>query len=485
MPIYLYNTLTRKKEVFKPLAKNKVGFYACGPTVYWYAHIGNFRTYIFEDILRRVLECNGYKVKHVMNFTDVGHLTSEEDTGEDKMEKGAQRDGKTAKEIANFYIAAFKKDAKALDIKPPTIYARATQHIKEQIELVKILEGKGFTYKIYDGLYFDTTKLKDYGKLAQLQSEGLKSGARVARVAGKKHPTDFALWKFTPAGVKRQQEWDSPWGRGFPGWHLECSAMSQKYLGTQFDIHGGAIDLIPIHHTNEIAQSEAAYGKNLARYWIHGEFLLIDGDKMSKSLGNITRIEDIAKIFNPLAFRYLTLTAHYRSQMNLTWDSLDGAQTALNNLYQEIRDLNDSITPLAWRIKKINCRLNLANKKTKEVFKKIDKYGEKFVEAVNDDLDMPKALTILWQVIGDETLWSDAKKNLMLEFDQVFGLGFANVRPALAPTKIKKLVKEREFLRQQKNWLKADMMRAKIEQEGWIVEDTDQGPKLIEKIIRV
>ena len=485
MALQLYNTLTRKKEVFKPLVKKKVGFYACGPTVYWYAHIGNFRTYIFEDILRRVLECNGYKVKHVMNFTDVGHLTSEEDTGEDKMEKGAQRDGKTAKEIADFYIAAFKKDAKALNIKSPTIYVRATQHIKEQIELVKILAEKGFTYKIYDGIYFDTTKLKDYGKLAQLQAEGLKSGARVAKVAGKKHPTDFALWKFTPAGVKRQQEWDSPWGRGFPGWHLECSAMSQKYLGTQFDIHGGAIDLIPIHHTNEIAQSEAAYGKNPARYWVHGEFLLIDGDKMSKSLGNITKIEDVAKIFNPLSFRYLTLTAHYRSQMNLTWESLEGAQTALNNLYQKIRDLNDSTTPLAWRIKKINHALNLTDKKTKEIFKKIDKYGEKFVEAINDDLDMPKALTILWQVVGDEILWPDAKKNLMLEFDQIFGLGLANVRPALVPGKVKKLVKEREVLRQQKNWLKADMVRAKIEQEGWIVEDTEQGSKLIEKRISI
>jgi len=485
VPIYLYNTLTRKKEIFKPIIKNKVGFYACGPTVYDYAHIGNFRTYIFEDVLRRVLECNGYKVKHVMNFTDVGHLTSDEDTGDDKMEKGAQRDGKTAKEIANFYIAAFKKDAKSLNIKNPTIYARATEHIKEQIELVKILEEKNFTYKIYDGIYFDTTKLKDYGKLAQLQSEGLKSGARVARVAGKKHPTDFALWKFTPAGVNRQQEWDSPWGRGFPGWHLECSAMSQKYLGTQFDIHGGAIDLIPVHHTNEIAQSEAAYGKNPARYWMHGEFLLIDGDKMSKSIGNITKIEDIAKIFNPLAYRYLTLTAHYRSQMNLTWESLDGAQTALNNLYQEIRNLDDSTTPLAWRVKKINRTLNLADKKTKEVFKKIDKYGEKFVEAVNDDLDMPKALTILWQVVSDETLWPDAKKNLMLEFDQVLGLGFDKVRPAVIPGKIKKLVKERETLRQQKNWLKADMVRAKIEQEGWIVEDTEQGSKLIEKRISI
>jgi len=483
VPIYLYNTLSRKKELFKPLVKNKVGFYVCGPTVYDYSHIGNFRTYIFEDILRRVLECNGYKVKYVMNFTDVGHLVSEADTGEDKIEKRARRDGKTAKEITNFYITAFKKDAEALNIKPPTIYARATKHIKEQINLVKILEEKGFTYKIYDGIYFDTSKLKDYGRLAQLDIAGLKAGARIETVKGKKRPTDFALWKLTPAGVKRQQEWDSPWGRGFPGWHLECSAMSQKYLGTQFDIHCGAIDLIPIHHTNEIAQSEAAYGKNPARYWVHGEFLLIDGDKMSKSLGNFTKIEDIAKTFNPLAYRYLTLTAHYRSQMNLTWESLEGAQTALNNLYQKIRDLKDLTAPLAWQIKKISRTLNLTDKKTKEIFKKIDKYGEKFVEAVNDDLNMPKALTVLWQVVGDETIWLDAKKNLMVEFDQIFGLGLAKVRPTMAPNKVKKLVAERDSLRQQKKWIKADMVRVKIEQEGWTVEDTQQGSKIIEKRI--
>jgi len=485
MPIRLYNTLTRKKEIFKPLKKDRAGFYACGPTVYWYAHIGNFRTYIFEDILRRTLEYNGYKVKHIMNFTDVGHLTSDEDVGEDKMEKGAKRDGKTAAEIANFYIDAFKKDAKALNIKNPSVYARATAHIKEQIELVEILEEKGFTYKIYDGLYFDTTKLKDYGKLARLKEEGLKPGARVARVAGKKHQTDFALWKFTPAGVKRQQEWDSPWGRGFPGWHLECSAMSQKYLGEQFDIHGGAIDLIPIHHTNEIAQSEAAYGKIPARYWVHGEFLLIDGDKMSKSLGNLTKIDDLAKRFSPLAFRYLTLTAHYRSQMNLTWESLESAQTALNNLYQKIRDLNEVADPLVWRIKKINQKLNLSNKKTKEIFKKTEKYQEEFVEAINNDLDMPKALAVLWQAAGDQTLWPDAKKELMLNFDNVFGLGLASVQPVAIPLKVKKLAKEREILRQQKNWIKADMVRAKIEQEGWLIEDSPQGFRLVEKRIQI
>jgi len=485
MPIYFYNTLTRKKEVFKPLVKNQVGFYSCGPTVYDYSHVGNFRTYLFNDTLRRVLEYSGYKVRHVMNFTDVGHLTSDEDTGEDKMEKGAKRDGKTAKEIADFYIAAFKKEARLLNIEPPAVYARATEHIKEQIELIKILEKKHYTYEIPDGVYFNTTKLKDYGKLAQLKEEGLKSGARVAMAEGKKHPTDFALWKFTPPGVKRQQEWDSPWRRGFPGWHLECSAMSQKYLGTQFDVHSGATDLIPVHHTNEIAQSEAAYGKIPANYWLHGEFLLIDGEKMSKSLGNITKIEDVAKTFSPLSFRYLNLTAHYRSQMNLTWESLEGAQTALNNLYQKIRDFNDLADPFAWQTKKIKRALGLVDKKTKEIFKKIDKYKEEFTETINNDLDMPKALTVLWQTVNDEALWPDAKKNLMLKFDRVFGLGLAKVRPALVPDKVKKLAQERESLRQQKNWSEADMARAQIEQQGWLVEDTEHGPKLFEKRITV
>jgi len=485
MPIRLYNTLTRKKEIFKPIKKNRVGFYACGPTVYMYAHIGNFRTYIFEDILRRVFEYNNFAITHVMNFTDVGHLVSDEDTGEDKMEKGAKRDGKTAKEIANFYIAAFKKDAQALNIKKPAIYARATKHIKEQINLVKILEKKGFTYKIYDGIYFDTSKLKDYGKLAQLKQEGLKAGARVAKVVGKKHPTDFALWKFTPAGVKRQQEWQSPWGIGFPGWHLECSAMSQKYLGKQFDIHAGAIDLIPIHHTNEIAQSEAAYGKNPARYWVHGEFLLVDGEKMSKSAGGFTKIDDLAKAFSALAYRYLTLTAHYRSQMNLTWESLEAAQIALNNLYQKIRDLDNMVSPLPWRVKKIGQTFRLTNKKTNEILKKIEKYNESFIEAINDDLDMPKAIAILWQVVGDETLWPDAKKNLLFKFDRVLGLRLNEVQPVAVPRKIKKFIKEREKFRQQKQWIKADMARAQIEQAGWTLEDTPQGPKVIEKRIKI
>ena len=490
MPIYLYNTITRRKEVFTPLKKGRVSFYACGPTVYDYSHVGNFRTYLFEDILRRALEYNGYKVKHVMNFTDVGHLVSDADTGEDKMEKGSKRENKTAWQIADFYIIAFKRDAAILNIEIPTIYARATKHIKEQIALVKILEQKGFTYIIDDGVYFDTSKLPDYGALAKLDIEGLKAGARIEQTAGKKNITDFALWKFTPNRTKKQMEWDSPWSPpgskikvpGFPGWHLECSAMSQKYLGRQFDIHAGAIDLIPVHHTNEIAQSEAAYGQNPARYWLHGEFVLIEGEKMAKSLGNFITIAKLSAKFNPLAFRYLILTAHYRSQLNLTWESLEAAQSALNNLYRQTRDLRRLSNPF-WPLIKFARALGLYSKKTSAIMKLAAEYKEKFREAVNDDLNTPEALALVWQMLNDQNLPAAAKINLLLKFDGIFGLYLAKIKSACPPSHIKKLAQEREIFRKNQNWVKADELRAQIDKEGWLVEDTPQGPKLIEKNI--
>ncbi len=484
MPLRFYNTLTRKKEVFKPLKNKRAGLYACGPTVYWYAHIGNLRAYLFEDILRRVLEYNGYKVEHVMNFTDVGHLTSNEDTGEDKIELGARREGKTAKYVADFYIAAFKKDAQILNIKKPTVYARATAHLKEQIELVKILEKRGFTYQIEDGVYFDTSKLKNYGQLAQLDLANLKPGARVAQVSGKKNPTDFALWKLTPAGVKRQQEWDSPWGKGFPGWHLECSAMSRKYLGPQFDIHAGGVDHISVHHTNEIAQSEAAYGKIPARFWLHGEFLLIDDNKISKSLGNIITLDKIAEKFNPLAFRYLVLTTHYRSQLNLTWESLTAVQTALANLYQTVWNLKLTAAGNFWLIKLL-AKLGLAGKKIKNSLKAVKKYEEEFLEAINDDLDMPKALSIVWRLVDDKNILPAGKKKLLLQFDEILGLDLDKVKIIPPPAKIRKLVELREKCRREKQWLKADILRAQIEQEDWLLEDMAEGPKLKPKQIKV
>lgn len=489
MAIYFYNTLSRKKELFRPVKKNRVGFYVCGPTVYDYAHVGNLRTYLFGDVLRRVLEYNGYRVKHVMNFTDVGHLTSEGDFGEDKMEKGSRREDKTAWQIANFYIAAFKHDAQALNIKPPAVYARATDHIKEQIALVKLLEKKGFTYITNDGVYFDTGKLPDYGALAKLDIAGLKAGARVEQVSGKKNPTDFALWKFSPKDVRRQMEWQAPWAPpgsqkntapGFPGWHLECSAMSQKYLGEQFDIHAGGVDLIPVHHTNEIAQSEAAYGQNPARWWIHGEFVLVDGAKMAKSLGNFITLDKIAAKFNPLAFRYLVLTAHYRSQLNLTWESLEAAQSALNNLYQQTRDLARE-SSLVWTLSKFLLRLGLAGQKTAATAKTAAAYAEKFRERVNDDMDMPGALALTWQILADPILPAPAKRELLLKFDRIFGLSLADLKPITAPANIKDLARQREVARQNKDWARADELRDQITAAGWLVEDTPQGPKLMKK----
>src|SRR3989344_4864807 len=327
MILKLFNTLGRKKQTFKPIGK-EVGIYSCGPTVYWYQHIGNLRSYIFADILKRVLLYNGFKVKHVINITDVGHLTGDRDEGEDKIEKAAMKEGKTASEIANYYLRIFKEDFKKLNITEPDIWCKATEHIKEQIELIKKLEKKGYTYKTSDGIYFNTLKLKDYGKLARLKIEKLEAGKRIA-VGEKKNKTDFALWKFSKEGEKRQQEWGSPFGVGFPGWHIECSAMSMKYLGEHFDIHTGGEDHIPIHHTNEIAQSECATGKKFANYWMHIAFLMFKGEKVSKSKGGLYTISELEfEGYSPLDFRYLCLMTHYRKPLNFSLDNLVAARNA-------------------------------------------------------------------------------------------------------------------------------------------------------------
>ncbi|MCX6789188.1 MAG: cysteine--tRNA ligase, partial [Candidatus Gribaldobacteria bacterium] len=374
--IKLYNTLTRKKEEFKPIEAKVAGIYTCGPTVYWFSHIGNLRTYFFEDILKRVLLYNGYAVKHIMNITDVGHLTSDGDTGEDKLEKGALRENKTVWEIADFYTKHFQNDLKNLNIIEPTVWVKATDTIKEQIDLIKILEQKGFTYQITDGVYFDTAKLKNYGVLwGNKKPIELKAGARIEGVAGKKNITDFALWKLTAPGVKRQMEWDSPWGKGFPGWHTECVVMSIKGLGIPFDIHCGGIDHIQIHHTNEIAQAQGAYGKTMANYWLHGEFLNIEGNKISKSIGNVVNLDNlIEKGFNPLSLRYLFLTAHYRSSLDFTWKSLEASQNALQNLSTKILQFQTDQTPEHFVASKL-----------------LATYQKKFLEFINDDLNMPKA----------------------------------------------------------------------------------------------
>jgi cysteinyl-tRNA synthetase len=463
MVLKFYNTLSKKKEIFQPLKNKKVGLYTCGPTVYYFAHIGNLRTYIFEDILKRVLEFNGYKVKHIMNITDVGHLTSDADTGEDKIEKEAKKEKKTAWEIAEFYTKAFKKDLKLLNIKEPDIWIKATDTIKEQIELIKILEKKGFTYKIKDGIYFDTSKLKTYGRLWPKKMK-IKAGARVEMVPGKKNPSDFALWKFTPPGVKRQMEWSSPWGKGFPGWHTECVVMGIKFLGIPFDIHCGGIDHIPIHHTNEIAQAEAAFGKNLANFWLHGEFLMLKEGRMGKSEGNIIILEDlIKKGFNPLAYRYLCLTAHYRSQLTFSWKSLKSAQNALLNLYQKIKEIYPK-------------KIIQFSRPWKLCYFKF--YQRKFLDFINNDLNIPKALALMWQILKKENLSNEEKYKILLEFDKVFGLNLDKIKPIKIPKKIEKLVKLREKYRQEKNWEKADKIRKSLQKLGYQIEDTKEGPKI-------
>ncbi|MEK7623556.1 MAG: cysteine--tRNA ligase, partial [Patescibacteria group bacterium] len=334
----LYNTLTRRKETFEPLRDKAVGLYTCGPTVYNYAHIGNLRTYIFEDILKRALVANGYDVRHVMNITDVGHLTDDADFGEDKMEKGAKREDKSAWEIAEFYTQAFKKDVQELNILPPDIWCKATDNIAEQIAMVQTLIDKGVTYETADGIYFDTTKISDYGKLARLRAQTLQPGKRV-EMGEKRNPHDFALWKFSPTGEKRQMEWEAFGRKGFPGWHIECSAMSIKYLGEQFDIHCGGIDHVPIHHTNEIAQSETATGKKpWVRYWLHGEFLNIAETKMAKSGENFITLQTIKdRGISPIAYRYFLLQTHYRKQLNFSWEALQAAETGLGNLRDQVR----------------------------------------------------------------------------------------------------------------------------------------------------
>ncbi|MCK6560434.1 cysteine--tRNA ligase [candidate division KSB1 bacterium] len=454
MTLRLFDTYTREVREFKPLNANQVGLYTCGPTVYDFAHLGNLRTYLFEDILRRVLECNGYAVKHVMNITDVGHLVSDADTGEDKMEKGARRTGKSAWQIAEEYTRVFQEDLQHLNILPPTIWCRATDHIREQIDTIRCIEAKGFTYRTSDGIYFDTSKLPDYGYLARLDIAGLQAGSRV-EVGEKRNPTDFALWKFSPAGQQRQMEWDSPWGIGFPGWHIECSAMSEKYLGPFFDIHCGGEDHIPVHHTNEIAQTEACHGTRLANFWMHGYFLQLEDAKMAKSTGEFLRVQTlIDRGIDPLAYRMLCLGAHYRTKLNFTWESLEGAATALQRLRTTMHE---------WEASGV-----------------IDEnYRRRFLEQINDDLNMPRALAVTWELVKSEVP-SAAKKATLFEFDRVLGLRLADWQPKqeTVSNEIMMLVEQRRLARSEKRWKDSDALRDQIKAAGWEIEDTPQGPKL-------
>ncbi len=464
----LYNTLTRKKEIFKPFKDKEVGLYTCGPTVYLFAHIGNLRTYIFEDILKRTLEYNGYRVKHVMNITDVGHLTSDSDSGEDKMIKALKREGKELNEksmleIADFYTKAFKKDLKFLNIEEPNIWCKATDNIEEQINLIKEIVKNGYAYETANAVYFDTLKLKEYRELAKLDMEGLKNRARVKKRSEKKNPTDFVLWvKLKGEHKNHIMNWDSPWGEGFPGWHIECSAMSIKYLSDKIDIHCGGVDHIPVHHTNERAQNIAATKKPIVKIWMHGEFLILKTGKMSKSKGeNIILQNLIEKGIDPLAYRYLCLNAHYRSKLTFSFETLRGAEQALNNLRGKVREF----------------------KKSKDVLEtpKFKNYLKKFNSFINDDLDIPQALALMWKMVKDNKLSGREKYELLLSFDNVFGLGLQDVRKIEVPQEVKELVKKREQFRKESNWKKADSIRKKIEELGFQIEDVE-GKSLIKKI---
>lgn len=459
MEIRLYNTLTRRKEQFIPLTPGRVGMYTCGPTVYDYAHIGNLRTYIFEDVLRRMLEYNGLVVKHVMNITDVGHLESDADSGEDKMEKGSRRTGKTAWQIAEEYTQAFKADLRDLNIQEPHVWCKATDHIPEQIAMIECLQEKGFTYRTSDGIYFDSSKLPNYGILTGQAPSDLLAGARVD-MGEKLHPTDFALWKFSPPDSKRQMEWDSPWGKGFPGWHIECSAMAAKYLGRLFDIHCGGEDAIAVHHTNEIAQTQACYGTTLANYWLHGTFLQLGDEKMAKSSGLYLRLETLKeKGFWPLAFRYLCLTGHYRSPLKFTWESLTAAQRALDNLYRHIKEISHQCGGRA------EAKLDPQRRQA-------------FIAAINDDLNMPQALAAVWEIINDQ-LAPGQKLALLDDFDRVLGLRIVNVGQDLhIPPEVERLMELRRQAREARDWKESDRLRQEIYQQGFVVEDTPKGQKV-------
>lgn len=457
--IFLYNSLHKKKEEFSPIKKDEVGLYTCGPTVYNYAHIGNLRSFLFEDVLERTLEYNGYEVKRVMNITDVGHLTGDRDMGEDKLEKGAKREGKSAWEIAEFYTKAFLLDLERLNILVPAIMPKATDYIKEQIDLIKVLEEKGFTYKTSDGVYFDTAKFGDYNKLNHKNLEDLREGARVEKNDEKRNATDFALWKFSPHNEKRQMEWESPWGVGFPGWHIECSAMSQALLDDQLDIHCGGIDHIDVHHTNEIAQSEAASGKPFFNFWMHCAFLNIEGGKkMAKSDGNFLTIENafVKKEIDPLVYRFAALQTHYRKPMEYSEAKIKNAATAFRRLQRQVDVLRENI---------------------KEPGERNQELRAEFVEAVNDDLNTPQALAVLQRVLQGDLSEAD-KLATVLDFDRILGLKLGKAEKIGIPKEVTQLVKEREQARKDKDWAKSDALRDQIAKLGYGLEDNQEGVKI-------
>lgn len=454
MALVLYDTWSRTVRPFIALQPGHVGLYCCGPTVYDHAHIGNLRTYVFEDVLRRVLALNGHEVRHVVNITDVGHLVSDADEGEDKMEKGSRRAGASAWEIAERYTRAFMSDWHALNLLEPTLWCRATDHIAEQIDFIAELEQNGYTYRTNDGVYFDTSRQDDYGYLARLDHAGLQAGKRVA-LGEKRHVTDFALWKFSPPDTTRQMEWDSPWGRGFPGWHIECSAMSARYLGSWFDIHCGGEDHIAVHHSNEIAQTQARYGTRLANFWMHGHFLTLDAAKMSKSSGDFLRLQSLTERgVDPLAYRYLCLSAHYRSKLRFNHEALDAAQAALDRLRKAYASWPAGGTADA-------------------------DYVARFNAEVNQDLNVPRALAVLWEVVRSD-LPVATRRATVDAFEPVLGLRLAQWRLDAfeIPADVTTLAQEREKARAAKDWAEADRLREILRTQGWQIKDGADGQQL-------
>ena len=457
----LYNTASRKIEEFKPLNPSGVSFYTCGPTVYDFTHIGHLRSYVNNDVLKRTLNFLGYKVKHIMNITDVGHLTSDGDEGEDKMEKSALKKATTVWELAKIYTDYFLYSTDSLNIKRPDILSNATAHIPEFVEMIKVLEKKGFTYQTNEAVYFDTKKFPNYGKLSGQKLEDKKTAARedVNTDAGKKNPADFALW-FKAVGRFKDHtmRWESPWGIGFPGWHIECSAMCMKYLDETIDIHAGGIDHIAVHHENEIAQSEAVTGKQFVHYWFHNDFLLVDGQKMSKSLNNFYTIDDVKKRnINPLALRMLFFQTHYQQIMNFTWESLTSAQSAYARLQNIIADLKEK---------------NGKNESKEKLSNEAERLKIDFTNAISDNLQMPKAMAILWETVKSK-ISNKEKLGLLLDFDQVLGLGFKEMKKETddIPEEILNLAHEREKARLVKNFNKSDELRKKIEEKGYSIKD--------------
>ena len=457
----LYNTLTKKIEEFTPQKGKIVTFYTCGPTVYDYTHIGHMRTYTNNDLLKRTLLYLGFKVKHVMNITDVGHLTGDDDTGEDKLEKGAKKAKKTVWEVASFFTDYFFKTTDALNILRPDIVCKATDHIQEMIKMIKKLEKKGFVYQTKEAIYFDVSKFKDYGKLSgqKLEEKIQKAREEVYIDPEKKHPADFALWFFRVGRfANHTMRWPSPWGDGFPGWHIECSAMSSKYLGQPIDIHAGGVDHIPVHHENEIAQSEAANDKKFVRFWFHNNFLMVDGKKMSKSLGNFYTIDDLKKHqIEPLAIRYFFLQTHYQKVTNFTWEAAKSAQNSYNNLKKIVQELQSDNSSKSYKS-----------------YKTYKTYQAHFIKIISDNLQIPKAVALLWQVIHDQSLTPKEKLYLIYDFDQVFGLKLKDIKAKEIPKEIIDLAEQRKKYRIEKNFKKADEIRKKIEALGYQIEDLPQ-----------